>query len=103
MVYVTKLPENLPKTYQFDKKEKIVNSIFFDDDNQVPPRTEIDVGKMLEKLVKDKLSPIFEALGWKMSDLAWYWIGKALKKKIQESLFSLDEFEETPKKSLKRA
>lgn len=94
MVYVIKLPENLPKTYQFapDKKEKKVDSICFDEDNQVPPGTEIDVEKMLTKTVRDKIEPIFEALGWRLSELNPFWRGCAPKDGVQDSLFPLDEY-----------
>ena len=65
MLYISKMPESHPPT----------DVLCFDEDNQVPPGTEIDIEKMLEKLVKSKLESIFEALGWKLSDLAWHWKG----------------------------
>jgi len=53
-----------------------IDVLCFDDDSQVPAGTQIDIDLTLEKLVKDKLDGIFEALGWKMSDLVPWWKGK---------------------------
>ena len=91
LIYVSKMPNNYPPT----------DVICFDEDKQIPAGTEIDIEKMLVKLVKDKLESIFEALGWKISDLVYYWKGKAPKAGAQEMLFSLKEFDENPKNPLK--
>ena len=77
MVYITKMPEGYNPT----------DVICFDEDEQVPPGMQIDVEKMLEKLVKDKVESIFEALGWKMSELVYHWHGKP--KKEEQLLLEL--------------
>lgn len=69
MIYVLSLPPGCPET----------DAVCFDEDQQVPPGTQIDVEQMLEKTVKQKLLGIFEALGWDMSDLVHFWKGKASK------------------------
>lgn len=74
MVYISKIPNNYP----------ITNVLCFDEDGQVPPGTEIDVEKMLEKLVKDKTQSIFEALGWRLSELVPWWKGKPSKKEGEQ-------------------
>ena len=91
MLYISKMPNNYPTT----------NVICFDEDSQVPPGTEVDIEKMLKKIVKDKLEPIFEALGWKLSELNPFWRGRAPKAGTQDSLFSLGEFEKNLEKSPK--
>lgn len=91
MLYILSLPENLPKTHEFlqgmGKIEKEVDSICFDEDWQVPPGTVVNIELMLEKTVKDKLESIFEALGWRMSELNPFWKGKPPKRGTQEKLF----------------
>ena len=69
LVYVSRLPNGYEPT----------DVICFDEDDQIPPGTEIDIEKMLQKLVKDKLQPIFESLGWKMNELVYHWKGKTPK------------------------
>lgn len=66
MVYVSRMPKEFPGT----------DVICFDEDNQIPPGMQIDIEKMLDRLVKSKLESIFEALGWKMSELVYYWRGR---------------------------
>ena len=70
LIYVSKMPNSYPKT----------DVICADEDSQVPPGTEIDIEKMLEKLIKNKLESIFEALGWKLSELNPWWLGKPNRK-----------------------
>jgi DNA polymerase I len=67
MLYVSKMPEGYQPT----------DVLCFDEDNQVPHGTVIDIEKMLEKIVKDKIRNIFDALGWKLSALDPHWKGKA--------------------------
>lgn len=76
MIYISKMPN----------KHEPTDVLCFDEDNQVPPGTEIDVEKMLEKIVKNKLEPIFEALGWRMSELVYHWRGRAPQEGTQEEL-----------------
>ena len=71
------MPSKFPKT----------SVLCFDNDHQVPPGTEIDVEVMLEKLIKAKMENIFEALGWKISELIYYWRGKPKLAGEQLSLF----------------
>ena len=87
LIYVSKVPSNYPPT----------DVICFDDATQIPVGTEIDIEKMLIKLVRDKIESIFEALDWRISELVPYWRGKAPRTGTQDSLFSLKEFEENPK------
>ena len=63
MLYVSKLPEKYSPT----------DVICFDEDSQVPPGTQIDIEKMLDKLVKSKVESIFEALGWSIHELNYQW------------------------------
>lgn len=79
MIYIKKLPEPFPTTLRVESKDKHVESICFDEDSQVPPGTVIDIEKMLDKTVKNKLKPIFEALGWSMKEMDYHWVGKAPK------------------------
>lgn len=76
MLYISKMPNNLPQS----------NVLCFDEDGQVPAGTEIDTEKMLEKLIKDKISGIFEALNWKLSGLVPYWQGKPAREGEQLAL-----------------
>ena len=85
LIYVSKVPSNYPPT----------NVICFDDATQIPAGTEIDIEKMLEKLVKDKLDGIFEALGWRLSELNPFWRGRAPRTGTQEPLFSLESEEKS--------
>ncbi len=90
MVYVSKLPDNMPSTYD----GKPVDAICFDDDNQLPSGIVIDVEVMLDKLIKNKLEAIFDAMGWSMSELNVHWKGKAPKLGLQqpfEMLFNLKD------------
>jgi DNA polymerase I len=83
MVYIKNMPDNFAP----------IDVLCFDNDSQVPPGTQIDVEKTLDKLVKSKLESIFDALGWKMSDLVYYWKGKPENKDgDQEPLFVLDDY-----------
>ena len=63
MVYISHMPFGYEPT----------DVLCFDDWSQIPPGTQIDVHKMLEKTVRLKLEPIFDALGWKMSELNPFW------------------------------
>lgn len=76
LIYVSKMPDGYEHT----------DAICIDEEKQVPPGTQIDVEKMLEKIVKAKLESIFEGLGWKMSDLQLWWRGRAPKQGYQETL-----------------
>jgi len=67
MLYVSKLPAQFPPT----------DAICFDKDGDIPAGTELNIEVMLDKLVKNKLQPIFEALGWSMKELSYHWKGKA--------------------------
>jgi DNA polymerase I len=82
MIYVRKFPDNLPQVF----KGKPADVLCFDSGTQIPPGTEIDTEKMLEKLVKDKVKSVFEALGWSLRDLGLVWRGKALPKGEQLTL-----------------
>ena len=77
MLYVSKVPSNLPPT----------DIICFDESGQIPPGIQIDIEKMLEKLVKNKLENVFIALGWSLSDLDYYWKMKPKKEGSQPKLF----------------
>ncbi len=66
MLYIKRMPEKYPQT----------DVLCFDEDIQVPPGTEIDIEKMLIKLVKDKVDSIFDALGWSLVALEPFWRGK---------------------------
>jgi DNA polymerase I len=66
MIYVSKVPGELPET----------DVLCFDDAKQIPGGTVIDIETMLDKLVKNKIENIFEALGWSLKDLVYYWHGK---------------------------
>ena len=79
LLYVSQMPKGLPETDVF----------CFDEDSQVPAGTQIDIDKMLDKLVKDKIDSIFEALGWSLKDLNDSWAGKKPKQGNQATL--LDE------------
>ena len=81
MIYVAHMPSGLPET----------DVLCFDTDNQVPPGTVLDVEVMLEKIVKDKLDAIFEALDWSMSELVYFWHGKPKKMGDQMNLLDLLE------------
>ena len=79
LIYISRMPNDYSPT----------DVICFDEDSQVPAGVEIDAEKMLEKLVKDKIESIFEALGWKLGELVPYWKGKPSKKEgDQLSLFT---------------
>lgn len=97
MLYILQLPKGLPAWQDVSGVRKKVDSICFDEDSQVPPGTVVNVELMLEKTVKDKLEPIFEAIGWRMSWLNPFWRGKAPKQGTQESLVNFVMPEETPK------
>jgi len=82
MIYVTKMPDGYEPT----------DVLCFDEDSQVPPGTEVDIEKMLDRLIRKKLEPIFEALGWKMSTLDVHWKGKPAKLGEQPVLFSITDY-----------
>lgn len=84
MVYITSLPPGLPTTFE----GKPVDALCFDYEYQIPSGTVIDVETMLEKLVKAKLEAVFDAVGWKMSELDYHWKGKVGKVGKQQ-LFEL--------------
>jgi len=77
-IYVSKVPGH-PET----------DVISFDEDSQVPSGVEVDIEVMLGKLVKDKVESIFEAIGWRMSELVPWWKGRAPKQGIQMSFETL--------------
>jgi len=66
MIYVSGMPNGYEPT----------DVLCFDDDYQVPSGTTIDIEKMLEKLVKDKMTPIFDALNWSINELSPFWHNK---------------------------
>ena len=76
MVYVRRMPDGY----------KPVDVICFDEEWQVPPGTQIDIEKMLEKTMRAKLEPIFTGLGWRMSELSHWWKGKSSPQGKQERL-----------------
>jgi len=79
MLYVNKMPEGFPET----------DVICFDEDVQIPPGTQIDINKMIDKLVKDKIDTIFEALGWGLGELESSWVKKVKRSKKDEEQVSL--------------
>ncbi len=83
MIYISSLPEGLPKVFE----GKPVEALCFDDEYQIPAGVVVDTELMLEKLIKNKLEAIFDALGWSMRELDVHWIGKTGKGNAQESLF----------------
>jgi DNA polymerase I len=66
LLYIKTIPKPYSKT----------DVLCFDEDEQVPAGTVIDIDKMLDKTVRDKIEQIFEGLGWKVVEAVWYWIGK---------------------------
>lgn len=84
MLYISKMSDDYPPT----------DVLCFDEDNQVPPGTEINAELTLNKLVKDKIESIFQALGWRMSELNPFWKGKAPPQGNQESLGNLQSLED---------
>lgn len=66
---------------------KTTDVICFDDESQIPAGTEIDIEKMLTKLIKDKLDGIFDALNWDIKDLQYHWRRPKKKGGEQLSLF----------------
>lgn len=92
MIYIKNLPNHLPMKYKFgignEAEEKIVDTLCFDEDNQVPAGTIIDIEIMLQKTVRDKIEPIFDALKWPMKDLDYHWAGKAPKTGKQIDMFA---------------
>jgi len=87
MIYISKIGQDFPMEYE----GKPVSAVVFDNNNQIPPGTQIDIEKTLEKLVKDKVDSIFEALGWSLQELDVHWKGKAPKKGTQLDIFSVLE------------
>ena len=63
MIYVSQMPNGYEP----------IDVLCFDEDGQVPPGTVIDTEKMLTKLVRAKLEPIFDALDWNLSELVYHW------------------------------
>lgn len=76
MIYINKMPNGFEP----------IDVICFDTEKQVPPGVQIDTEKMLDRLVKTKVEPLFNGLGWKISELSLFWRGKAPKEGIQEKL-----------------
>ncbi len=93
MIYIKGLPNHLPARYKFahanEAEEKIVDTLCFDEDFQVPAGTIVDIELMLQKTVRYKLAPIFEALKWPMRDLDYHWAGKAPKTGTQIDMFAV--------------
>jgi len=87
MIYVSKMPEELEQT----------DVLCFDEESQIPAGTEIDIEKMLDRLVRAKLAPIFEGIGWHMSELVPWWKGKPKKGGESIPMFDLSEYEVTTK------
>ena len=80
LIYITQMPNGYVET----------DVLCFDDEKQVPSGVQVNIELMLEKLVKNKLESIFDAMGWKISELVYYWKGKAPKRGEQLTLFSRD-------------
>ena len=85
LLYVKQLPENYPP----------IDVICFDNDNQIPPGTQIDTEKMLDKIIRAKLDTVFSGLGWSLKDLVPWWRGKAPKGGEALTMFNLDDFKVT--------
>lgn len=62
-VYIASVPAGFPRT----------DVLAFDEGWQIPDGFELDIYKMLDKLVKDRLNSIMDALGWKPWELGWWW------------------------------
>lgn len=89
MIYISKLPNGLPTEFEGKK----VEAICFDSEYQVPSGVVVDVELMLEKLIKNKLESVFDALGWKMSELDYHWKGKSAKNGNQNIFdFGISDF-----------
>ena len=80
LIYITQMPNGYVET----------DVLCFDDEKQVPSGVQVNIELMLEKLIKNKLESIFDAMGWKISELVYYWKGKAPKRGEQLTLFSRD-------------
>ncbi len=63
MVYISKMPVGFPPA----------DVLCFDEWSQIPPGTQIDITKMIDKVLKAKIEPIFDALGWRISELNPFW------------------------------
>jgi DNA polymerase I len=85
LLYVKQLPESYPP----------IDVICFDNDNQIPPGTQIDTEKMLDKIIRAKLDTVFSGLGWSLKDLVPWWRGKAPKGGEALTMFNLDDFKVT--------
>jgi hypothetical protein len=40
----------------------------------------LDIEKMLDRMIKSKIEGIYDALGWSMTGICWYWKRKKPKK-----------------------
>lgn len=87
MIYVSKVPAPLPP----------IDVLCFDEDSNIPPGTEINIEVMLEKLVKNKVQLIFEALGWSLKELSYHWKGNLPSEGEQTELFAVEDVGEKSK------
>ena len=68
LLYIKSMPKGYPDT----------DVLCFDEESQLPPGVIIDIETMLIKTVKSKIKGIFEALGWKLSEVDPFWKGNRI-------------------------